>query len=138
MLGRNSKKIEGMLHGLDKCSAAAAEGESKTYDLAAATKFPPLDKAIKVQMTVPDLHPILAFDTQKILTARRRVLSRRTDGRWADNLPKLMQAKLIESLENADLLGKVSRPFDSSRRPIGWSSPSELPDSLTPQPKAEV
>ncbi len=115
MLGRNSKKIEGMLDGLDKMlgGGGAKEGP-KTYDLAAATKFPAFEKAIKVQMAVPDPHAILAFDTQKILTrSAQGTYSDVGDGRWADNLPKLMQAKIVESFENAHQLKGVSRPFDS-------------------------
>ncbi|HZD90440.1 MAG TPA: MlaD family protein, partial [Pseudolabrys sp.] len=141
MLGRNSKKIEGMLDGLDKMlGGAAAKEQPKTYDLAAATQFPPLNKTIKVQMAVPDVHAILAYDTQKILIrSKQGTFSEVADGRWADNLPKLMQAKLIESFENANLLGKVSRPFDALDAAYKLeTSIRSFQISLTPQPVAEV
>ena len=114
MLGRNSKKIEGMLDGLDKMlGGGAAKEQPKTYDLAAATQFPTFEKSIKVQMAVPDPHAILAFDTQKILTrSAQGTYADVSDGRWADNLPKLMQARLVESFENANQLKSVSRQFD--------------------------
>jgi phospholipid/cholesterol/gamma-HCH transport system substrate-binding protein len=120
MLGRNSKKIEGMLDGLGKMLGVGggAKVQPKTYDLAAATAFPTIDKSIKVQMAVADVHAILAYDTQKILVrSAQGTFSDVEDGRWADNLPKLMQAKVIESFENAHLLGKVSRPFDMMEAP---------------------
>ncbi len=115
MLGRNSKKIEGMLDGLGKMLGAGGTKEQpQTYDLAAATKFPPMGKTVKVQMAVPDPHAILVFDTQKILTrSAQGTYSDVGDGRWADNLPKLMQAKIVESFENGHQLNAVSRPFDS-------------------------
>lgn len=141
MLGRNSKKIEGMLDGLDKMlGGGGGKEQPKTYDLAAATQFPAMEKTIKVQMAVPDPHAILAFDTQKILTrSAQGTYSEVGDGRWADNLPKLVQAKLIESFENADLLGKVSRPFDVLEAPYRLETTiRSFQISLMPQPKAEV
>jgi phospholipid/cholesterol/gamma-HCH transport system substrate-binding protein len=114
MLGRNSKKIEGMLDGLDKMLGGGTKETPKTYDLAAATQFPATEKTIKVQMAVADPRAVLAFDTQKILTrSAEGIYSDVGDGRWADNLPKLVQAKFVESFENAGLLGKVSGPFDA-------------------------
>lgn len=141
MLGRNSKKIEGMLDGLDKMlgGGKAKEGP-KTYDLAAATTFPAMEKTIKVQMAVPDPHAILAFDTQKILTrSAQGTYSEVADGRWADNLPKLMQAKLVESFENAHQLSSVSRPFDSLEAAYRLETTiRSFQISLTPQPEAVV
>jgi phospholipid/cholesterol/gamma-HCH transport system substrate-binding protein len=141
MLGRNSKKIEGMLDGLGKMlGAGGAKEQPKTYDLAAATKFPATEKAIKVQMAVPDVHAILAFDTQKILIrSQEGTYSEVADGRWADNLPKLMQAKLVESFENAHQLSAVSRPLDSLE--AGYRLETTIRNfqiSLTPQPQAVV
>ncbi len=140
MLGRNSKKIEGMLDGLDKMLGGGKKEEPKTYDLAAATKFPAMEKTIKVQMSVPDPHAILAFDTQKILTrSAEGTYSEVKDGRWADNLPKLVQAKLIESFENANLLGKVSRPFDVLEAQFRLETTiRNFQISLAPQPTAQV
>ncbi len=34
------------------------------------------------------------------------------DAQWADNLPKLIQARLVQSFENAHQLGAVSRPLE--------------------------
>ncbi len=142
MLGHNSKKIEGMLDGLGKMLGVGgpAKVQPQTYDLTAATAFPPLDKSIKVQMVVPDVHAILAFDTQNILIrSAQGTFSNVEGGRWADNLPKLMQAKLIESYENAHLLGKVSRPFDMLEAPYRLETTiRSFQITLTPKPEAEV
>ena len=34
------------------------------------------------------------------------------NAQWADNLPKLLQAKIVQSFENAQQLKAVSRPID--------------------------
>lgn len=116
MLGRNSKKIEAMLGGLEKMLGVGggAKETAKVYDLAAATNFPSLNnKKIEQQMTVADPHAIIAFDTQKILIrSKAGTYSDVENGRWADNLPKLLQAKIVESFANAHQLSAVSRPYD--------------------------
>jgi phospholipid/cholesterol/gamma-HCH transport system substrate-binding protein len=114
MLGRNSKRIEGMIGGLEKL---AGGGPEKTppllYDLSAAKDFPAETKPIDGQMSVPDVSAILVFDTQKILTRKSDGTYGNVDGgQWADNLPKLMQSRVLESFENAHQLKAVSRPYD--------------------------
>ena len=113
MLGRNSKKIEGMIDGLEKLTGGGEKKPEMVYDLAAATEFPAITKTIKEQMVVPDPATILVFDTQKILIRTSAgTYSTVEDGRWADNLPKLMQARIVQSFENAHQLSAVSRPLD--------------------------
>jgi phospholipid/cholesterol/gamma-HCH transport system substrate-binding protein len=113
MLGRNSKRIEGMIGGLEKLTGGGESKPLAVYDLAAAKNFPGLDKTISAQMVVPDPTSILVFDTQKILIrAADGTYSNVQGGQWADNLPKLMQARIVESFENAHQLKTVSKPFD--------------------------
>jgi phospholipid/cholesterol/gamma-HCH transport system substrate-binding protein len=114
MLGRNSKRIEGMIVGLEKLTGGGADNKPPmVYDLAAATDFPAKEKPINAQMVVPDPATILVFDTQKILIRTSAgTFSNVTGGQWADNLPKLMQARIVQSFENAHQLSAVSRPID--------------------------
>ncbi len=114
MLGRNSKRIEGMIGGLEKLTGGGADNKPPSvYDLDAAKEFPGLDKTISTQMVVPDPTAILAFDTQKILIRTADgTYSDVKGGQWADNLPKLMQARIVQSFENAHQLKAVSKPFD--------------------------
>ena len=35
-----------------------------------------------------------------------------SDAKWSDNIPKLLQARIIQSFENADLMRSVVRPMD--------------------------
>jgi len=112
-LGKNSKRIEGLIGGLEKLTGVGAKEPPAVYDLAAATTFPQLNKTIAQQMVVSDPNAILAFDTQKVLIkSANGIYTEVENARWADNLPKLVQAKIIQSFENARQLNAVSRPID--------------------------
>ncbi len=99
---------------MEKLTGGGGTKETPTvYDLAAPTSFPPLSKKIEKQMVVADPNAIVTFDTQKILIKTADgTFTDVHDARWADNLPKLVQARVIESFENAKQLSKVSRPID--------------------------
>ena len=114
MLGKNSKRVEGLIGGLEKLTGGGSEQQTpKVYDLLAAANFPAVEKTIDAQMVVPDPTAILLFDTQKILIRTQDgTYSNVKGGQWADNLPKLMQARIVQSFENAHQLKRVSRPFD--------------------------
>ena len=114
MLGRNSGKIEGLIGGLEKLTGGgAAKQPPATYDLAAATTFPAFEKSIPGPLVVPDPSATIVFDTQKILIrAANGTITNVEGGQWADNLPKLMQAKVLQSFENAKQLREVSRPYE--------------------------
>ena len=114
MLGRNSERIEGLIGGLEKLSGVGAQKQGPTiYDLAAATSFPPSGKTIKAQLVVPDPSALILFDSQKILIrSDAGIYSNIDDVQWADNLPKLIQARIVQSFENAHQLSAVSRPLE--------------------------
>ncbi len=114
MLGRNSERVEGLIGGLEKLAGTGAAKQGPTiYDLAAATSFPPTEKTIKAQLVVPDPSALILFDSQKILIRSDAGTYANIDNaQWADNLPKLIQARLVQSFENAHQLGAVSRPLE--------------------------
>ena len=116
MLGKNSNRLEGIIGGLEKLTGAGDKAKPPpVFDLAAATSFPPSLKAIKAKIVVPDPTAILAFDTQNILVrSADGVFSNVENAKWADNLPKLMQARILQSFENAHQLAAVDRPGDQS------------------------
>ena len=116
MLGRNSERIEGVLGGLEKLTGGGGpKVPPAVYDLVAPTSFPGLAKTLKEQMAVADPTASLVFDTQKILTrAPDGTYSSIENAQWADNLPKLFQAKILQSFENANQLGSVSRASDQA------------------------
>jgi phospholipid/cholesterol/gamma-HCH transport system substrate-binding protein len=114
MLARNSKRVEGLIGGLESLTGTGAPKKGPTiYDLTAATSFPTLEKTIKAQLVVSDPNAILLFDSQKILIRNGAgTYSNVADAQWADNLPKLVQARIVQSFENAHQLSAVSRPIE--------------------------
>jgi len=114
MLGRNSQRVEGLIGGLENLTGSGAPKQGPAiYDLAAATAFPQIEKIIKAQLVVPDPSAIILFDTQKILIrSGAGTYSNVNAAQWADNLPKLLQARIVQSFENAHQLSAVSRPIE--------------------------
>jgi phospholipid/cholesterol/gamma-HCH transport system substrate-binding protein len=114
MLGRNSQRVEGLIGGLENLTGTGTPKQGPAvYDLTAATSFPQIEKPIKVQLVVPDPNAIIVYDSQKILTRNPEgVYANVSDAQWADNLPKLVQARIVQSFENARQLNNVSRPLD--------------------------
>ncbi len=114
MLGRNSQRVEGLIGGLENLAGTGAPKQGPAiYDLAAATAFPQIAKTIKAHLVVPDPSAIILFDTQKILIrSGAGTYSNVNAAQWADNLPKLFQARIVQSFENAHQLSAVSRPLE--------------------------
>ncbi len=112
-LARNSDRVDGLIAGLERITGAPAKPPSG-YDLVAPRDFPASAKPPKGQLAVPDPTAVVLLDSQKILV-------RPPDGettnvanaQWADSVPKLVQAKIIQGLENAGYLGSVARPLDA-------------------------
>ena len=114
MLGRNSQRVEGLIGGLENLAGTGAPKQGPAiYDLAAATAFPQIAKTIKGHLVVPDPSAIILFDTQKILIrSGAGTYSNVNAAQWTDNLPKLLQARIVQSFENAHQLSAVSRPLE--------------------------
>lgn len=115
MLGRNTPRVEGLIGGLEKLTGTGAPVKGPAvYDLAAASGFPAAEKKIAQQLVVPDPNVLILFDSQKILTrAGDGTYGNIANAQWADNLPKLIEARLVQSFENAQQLNMVSRPIDT-------------------------
>lgn len=114
MLGRNTQRVEGLIGGLENLTGTGTPKQGPTvYDLAAANAFPKFEKTIQRQVVVSDPSALIVFDSQKILIRKGEGTYASIDNaQWADNLPKLVQARIVQSFENAHQLRAVSRPID--------------------------
>lgn len=140
-LARNSDRLDGIVAGLERMTGGA-RGKSATvfYDLTAPRTFPPTTKARAAQLVIPEPIALVVVDSQNILIRPPPADSPTPPaGQWSDSLPKLLQAKLIESFENANYLRAVGRPTD------GLSDDNKLlievrsfQVSAEPEPMAEV
>jgi phospholipid/cholesterol/gamma-HCH transport system substrate-binding protein len=111
-LARNSDKVGGILAGLERMTGGGtSQAQIPTYDLVAASDFPPPPvEAPSWMLVVPEPTTLMGFNTDKILLQPASGESVPLENaRWSDNLPVLLQAKVIQSFENAGYTKEVSR-----------------------------
>jgi len=112
-LARNSDRVDSIVAGLERMTGgAAAKARLAVYDLAAPTGFPPAAK-VEGQLVIPDPTALSLLDSEKILTkSAAGAGSPLPDGQWADTVPKMLQARIIQGFENAGTFAAVSRPLE--------------------------
>ena len=113
-LARNADRVDGILTGLERMTAGTpAKPTPAFYNLTAPRDFPASNKPAKSQLVVLDPTALIALDTPRIIVAPGAGESPSVDtAQWRDNIPKLVQAKLIESFENSNYLAAVARPME--------------------------
>jgi phospholipid/cholesterol/gamma-HCH transport system substrate-binding protein len=114
-LARNSDKVDSVLAGLERMTGGGtSQSEIPLYDLVAATKFPaPPEEAPPWLIVVPEPTTLMGFNTDKILLQPAEGESvPLANARWSDNLPVLVQEKVIQSFENAGYARSISRTRD--------------------------
>ncbi|MCG6858662.1 MAG: ABC-type transport auxiliary lipoprotein family protein [Salaquimonas sp.] len=114
MLEKNSGRFDAILAGLAKLAGGDSGKDKKvTHDLLAATSFPSPADTGKWQLSISEPSVVLALNTDRILERVDGDATRPIDdARWADSLPALFQARIIQSFENAGYLD-VMRPADA-------------------------
>jgi phospholipid/cholesterol/gamma-HCH transport system substrate-binding protein len=113
-LGRNSARVDGIIAGLERMTGgAAAATPPVVYDLTAPRAFLPIGKTIGAQLTIAEPTTVLMFDSQKILVRPQAPESPTFEtARWSDSLPKLVQARIVQSFENSKYFTAVARPSE--------------------------
>jgi len=109
-LSRNSDKVDGILAGLERMTGGKrGPGTEKVYDLSAAELGDDEAGKLRGQLTVSVPSALFQLDTQNILFRQTREAAPLPPGaRWADNLTRLVQAKIAQSFENAGYIDSVS------------------------------
>jgi phospholipid/cholesterol/gamma-HCH transport system substrate-binding protein len=110
-LARNTGKIDNILAGLDKTMGGGAPAQKITYDLHAPHDLGPA-KTIKGQLAIPEPTAVAMLETQRFLFEPAQDNPGFADVLWADSIPKLLQARLIESFENYDIAHAPLRAAD--------------------------
>jgi phospholipid/cholesterol/gamma-HCH transport system substrate-binding protein len=112
VLARNSDKVDGILAGIERLTGGGkSASEIPLYSLAAAKDLPPPpEQALSWQLVIPEPNTLMGFNTDKILTQPAADQSKPLDNaKWSDNLPILVQAKILQTFENAGYAQNVSR-----------------------------
>ncbi len=138
-LARNTGKIDNILAGLEKTMGGGTPAQKITYDLRAPRNLGPATKTLKGQLAIPEPTAVAMLETQRFLFAPAKDYPGFADAIWADAIPKLLQARLIESFENYDIAHAPLRTTD-----IGQSDYQLLIDvrrfriSTDSEPVAEI
>jgi phospholipid/cholesterol/gamma-HCH transport system substrate-binding protein len=111
-LARNTGKLDGIVAGLEKMTGATAPAQKITYDLRAPQDLGPASKTIKGQLAIPEPTAVAMLETQRMLFSPVKEYQGFADFLWADTIPKLLQARLIEGFENYDIAHAPLRVAD--------------------------
>ncbi len=100
--------VTGLLAG---CTAIGGSPPPPIYDLSAPRDFPGVSGGSRAQILIPVPKAVKALDTESIaVKPDHAMITYFSDGQWSDSLPKLLQARLVESFENSGRVRAIGRP----------------------------
>ncbi|MFZ2159525.1 MAG: MlaD family protein [Bradyrhizobium sp.] len=111
-LARNTGKLDSIIAGLEKLTGGGTPAQKITYDLRAPQNLGPAGKTLKGQLAIPEPTAVAMLETQRMLFSPAKEYPGFADVLWADSIPKLLQARLIESFENYDIAHAPLRTSD--------------------------
>jgi len=112
-LAKNTGGLDNIVTGLEKMTGGGPAAAPKmTYDLRAPQIFPDPRKEIKGQIAIPEPTAVVQLETQNFLFSPMNDPPDFANVQWADSIPKLLQAKLIQSFENYDIAHAPLRSMD--------------------------
>jgi phospholipid/cholesterol/gamma-HCH transport system substrate-binding protein len=112
-LARNTGGLDNIVTGLEKMTGGGPAAAPKmTYDLRAPQTFQDPKKEIKGQVAIPVPTAEVVLATQRMLFSPSRDDPDFQNFQWADSIPQLLQAKLIQSFENYDVAHAPLRSMD--------------------------
>ncbi|OAF01187.1 hypothetical protein AYJ54_29325 [Bradyrhizobium centrolobii] len=111
-LARNTGKLDGIVAGLEKMTGGGAPAQKITYDLRAPQDLGPVGKGLSASLAIPEPTAVAMLQTQRMLFSPVRDNPGFAEFLWADSIPKLVQARLIDSFENFDIAHAPLRTTD--------------------------
>jgi len=111
-LARNTGKLDGILAGLEKMTGGGAPAQKITYDLRTPQDLGPAGKTLSASLAIPEPTAVALLQTQRMLFSPVGDIKGFADFLWADSIPKLVQARLIDSFENYDIAHAPLRTTD--------------------------
>ena len=111
-LARNTGKLDGIVAGLEKLTGGGTPAQKITYDLRAPQNLGPAGTTLKGQLAIPELTAVAMLQTQRMLFSPAKDYPGFTEFIWSDSIPKLLQARLIDSFENYDIAHAPLRTSD--------------------------
>ena len=113
-LARNTGKLDGIVAGLEKHDRRrTAPPRQRSPMICAPLQNPgPAGKTVKGQLAIPEPTAVAMLETQRFLFSPAKDHPGFAEAMWADSIPKLLQARLIESFENYDIAHAPLRMAD--------------------------
>jgi phospholipid/cholesterol/gamma-HCH transport system substrate-binding protein len=114
-LARNTGKLDSIVSGLERMTGGGTPVEKIAYDLRAPVDFAPANNTLKGQLAIPEPTAVVMLETQRMLFSPAKDYPGFAGAQWADSIPKLLQARLIESFENYDIGHSPLRSADGAQ-----------------------
>ena len=110
-LARNSDRLDGIIAGVERLTGGGpAVGPQVVYDLTAPRAISTSGKAPRGQLVVAELTSPIMYETRKILVRPSgKEDPTFANAQWPDNMPKLLQTKIIQSFENSGFLRTAAK-----------------------------
>jgi cholesterol transport system auxiliary component len=110
--GRRAFLVAALAAAIGGCSAIGGSKEATTYDLTAPQYFPQAVRA-RAQLAVHDATAVGPLDSDKIIVRPSEGSLAALGGlQWSERLPRLVQAKMVQTFENARRMQGVGRAGD--------------------------
>ena len=113
-LGRNSTHVDGIVAGLERLTGGGAKGDAGGVRARRGAHLPRLREAGQRLSSPCASRPrsMRCHRTGSSCAGRRGLTSIADDAKWSDLLPLVLQARMLQSFENAGLMRQASRPLD--------------------------
>ncbi|WP_439541679.1 ABC-type transport auxiliary lipoprotein family protein [Hyphomicrobium sp.] len=113
VLSRNSERIDGILAGLERF-AGGAKAKPGIYVLTALKGDASCKGKKQPQLVIPEPAAAMAFNSDKVIVIGDPPENNPFDkAQFTDNIPSVVQSKVIESFENSGCFDGVTRPLDN-------------------------
>ncbi|MBL8847526.1 MAG: MCE family protein [Hyphomicrobium zavarzinii] len=113
VLSRNSERIDGILAGLERF-AGGAKAKPGIYTLTAVKGASFCKEASLPQLVIPEPAAPMAFNSDKVIVVGDPPENAPFEkAQFTDNIPSVVQSKMVESFEKSGCFSAVTRPLDS-------------------------
>jgi phospholipid/cholesterol/gamma-HCH transport system substrate-binding protein len=104
-LARNSSRLDGIVAGLERMTGGASPPRKVIYDLSAPDGFATPRPPLLAGLVIAEPTATTRLQTQRFLFADgEEGEGDFANAQWSDSLPTLIQAKLLQSFENYDIV----------------------------------
>lgn len=104
-LARNTPKLDGIVAGLERMTGSAVPPRKVIYDLKAVDQFETPRRPLESGLVIAEPTATTRLQTQRFLfDSDEEPHDDFINAQWSDSLPQLVQAKLLQSFENYDIV----------------------------------